>query len=245
MKYDATAIVKRDELTHGETIRVPLGCLLATERTGGAEADDATWLDCGGISHRGESLWVGLPTTFHLDAALHSDVASEGGFSSALGRPSVCRLPYQGQPFPSLASRRGGRAISRYVYVVRPRRRRVSMVHTAILPRRALAPILSQTSSSGCSTASVQTTRTSSHSSTVTARNLCRAPGEKLVAVCVEEALGSEHPPDAHDLRSPNRRGRRDGVRRVRRSVARDLPGDDQLVGEGVGGIHAVPGLPR
>ena len=46
-------------------MRVRLGCLLATDRTGGAEADNATWLDSGGIPLGGESVRVWLPTTFH------------------------------------------------------------------------------------------------------------------------------------------------------------------------------------
>ena len=37
---------------------------------------------------------------------------------------------------------------------------------------------------------------------------------------------------DARDLHRPDRRGRRGPLRRVRRRVARDLPGDDRLVGE-------------
>lgn len=79
-------------------MRVRLGCLLATDRTGGAEADNATWLDSGGIPLGGESVRVWLPTTFHQMGPSTPDVASEG-VSSAHKPPSVPSFHIKPGPF--------------------------------------------------------------------------------------------------------------------------------------------------
>ena len=54
-------------------------------------------------------------------------------------------------------------------------------------------------------------------------------------ALHVQEALGAGLPGDARDLHRPHRRRRRGPLRRVRRHLARALPGDDRHLASGPG----------
>ena len=60
-----------------------------------------------------------------------------------------------------------------------------------------------------------------------------------------QEVLGSGVPGAARDLHRPHRRRRHGSLRRLRRTLARQVSGDDRHVGTSLGRLRAVLGLPR
>jgi len=74
--------------------------------------------------------------------------------------------------------------------------------------------------------------------------NVRRAHGAQQFALRKREALDSDHQTDAGDLHRADRVSSRDEVRRFRVDVENQLPSDDQIVGDGVAGVRAVPGVP-
>ena len=65
------------------------------------------------------------------------------------------------------------------------------------------------------------------------------------VCATPQGSIGRRSPEPARDLHCPDRGGRRSAFRRVRRGMEAALPSDDRILGERLGGVRAVPRVPR
>jgi putative transposase len=66
-----------------------------------------------------------------------------------------------------------------------------------------------------------------------------------VLALRLQEVLGQDRHESARDLHSADRRGRRSPLPGLRGGVEAALPSNDPLVGERMGGVRAIPRVPR